>query len=121
MRRAILCLALAVSVKPMLALAVDAITAQDAAAHVGETLTVCGNVVSANYAVKSKDQPTFLNFDRPYPNQIFTVMIWGSDRAKFGEPENTLLGKKVCANGLIRAYRGKPEIIAVNPSQLTIK
>ena len=78
-------------------------------------------VASANYAVKSKGQPTFLNLDQPYPNQVFTVMIWGSDRAKFGEPENKLLGKKVCASGLIRAYRGKPEIIATDPKQLTSK
>jgi hypothetical protein len=101
--------------------AANEISAQDAAAHIGETRTVCGTVVSANYAVKSKGQPTFLNFDRPYPNQIFTVMIWGSDRSKFGEPENTLLGKKTCATGQIRAYRGKPEIIATSPDQLTAK
>jgi DNA/RNA endonuclease YhcR with UshA esterase domain len=48
-------------------------------------------------------------------------MIWGSDRAKFGEPENTLLGKRVCATGSIRSYRGRPEIIATEPKQLTAK
>jgi len=31
--------------------------------HVGETRTVCGNVVSTHYGVKSKGQPTFLNLD----------------------------------------------------------
>src|SRR5262245_60066300 len=92
-------LALAFAAHSSPALAADSISAQDAAAHIGETATVCGTVVSANYAVKSKGQPTFLNFDRPYPNQIFTVMIWGNDRAKFGEPENVMLGKKLCASG----------------------
>ena len=121
MRRTLLWTALALVVAPMLAPAADAITARDAAAHIGETLTVCGTVVSANYAVKSKGQPTFLNFDQPYPNQIFTVMIWGSDRAKFGEPESTFFGKKACVNGIIKAYRGKPEIIATSPEQLTTK
>ncbi len=121
MRFSALCLAFVFSANPFPALAANTIAAQDAAAHIGETATVCGTVVSANYAVKSKGQPTFLNLDRPYPNQVFTIMIWGSDRAKFGEPENTLLGKKVCANGQIRAYRGKPEIIATNPSQVTAK
>jgi len=116
MRRSILCTALAFIVVPSLAQAADTLAAKDAVAHVGETATVCGTVVSANYAAKSKGQPTFLNFDQPYPNQVFTVMIWGSDRAKFGEPENTFLGKKVCANGVIKAYRGNPEIIATSPT-----
>jgi len=70
MRLALLCLVLAFIAKSIPALA-DTISAPDAAAHIGETATVCGTVVSANYAVKSKGQPTFLNFDRPYPNQIF--------------------------------------------------
>jgi hypothetical protein len=29
----------------------------------------------------------FLNLDQPYPREVFTVLIWGSDRAKFGTPE----------------------------------
>jgi hypothetical protein len=78
-------------------------------------------VVSANYATKSKGQPTFLNFDQPFPNQIFTVMILGSDRSKFGTPERSFLGKRVCATGEIMQYRGKPEIIATSPNQLTSK
>jgi hypothetical protein len=41
--------------------------------------------------------------------------------AKFGEPESTFFGKKVCVNGTIKAYRGKPEIIATSPEQLTTK
>jgi hypothetical protein len=98
--------------------AADRITAQQAASHIGETIAVCGTVVSANYAVRSKGQPTYLNFDQPYPNQIFTVVIWGSERSKFGEPENTLLNKRICATGTIKSYRGKPEIIATNPSQI---
>lgn len=88
---------------------------------VGETATVCGTIVSANYAIKLKGQPTFLNLDRPYPNQVFTVLIWGNDRVKFGEPEVKFLGKTVCATGKIRDYRGKPEIIATDTKQLTAK
>jgi hypothetical protein len=33
-------------------------------------------------------------------------------------PETTLMGKKVCATGTIKAYHGKPEIIASEPQQL---
>jgi DNA/RNA endonuclease YhcR with UshA esterase domain len=97
------------------------LTADEAAQHVGETATVCGAVVSANYASHSKGQPTFLNLDKAYPNQTFTAVIWGSDRSKFGTPESALLGKQVCATGVIQLYRGRPEMIIHDPSQLAQK
>jgi hypothetical protein len=95
------------------------LAAQDAANHIGEVATVCGTVASTNFAIRSKGQPTYLNLDRPYPNQVFTILIWGSDRPKFGTPETTLMGKRVCATGTIKEYRGKPEIVATDPRQLT--
>ena len=92
------------------------ISAADAAAHVGETATVCGVVASAKYADSSRAQPTFLDVGRPYPNDPFTAVIFGSDRAKFGEPEVTLAGKRVCVTGQVQNYRGKPQIIVSDPS-----
>ena len=62
------------------------LTATEAKQHFGETAIVCGEVVSANYAGSSKGHPTFLNFDKPYPKQIFTVVIWDENRSKFGKP-----------------------------------
>jgi len=50
------------------------LTAAEAKEHIGETATVCGDVVSTRYASSSKGHPTFLNFDKQYPNQIFTVV-----------------------------------------------
>lgn len=55
----------------------------DAINHVGQMATVCGRVASAKYATKANRQPTFLNLDKPYPNHVFTAVIWGSDRAAF--------------------------------------
>jgi hypothetical protein len=52
---------------------------------------------------------------------VFTVLIWGSDRPKFGGPEIKLLGRTVCANGPIESYKGKPEIVARDPRQLLVK
>jgi hypothetical protein len=89
--------------------------------HIGETATVCGVVASTRFAPKTNRQPTFLNFGLPYPRQVFTVVIWGTDRPKFGMPETTLMGKNVCATGTIQAYRGKAEIIATDPWQLVAR
>jgi hypothetical protein len=102
-------------------LAAAELTSQQAASHVGENTTVCGTVASANYSVRTKGQPTFLNLDRPYPQQVFTILIWGTDRAKFGTPEVQFMGKRLCATGKIELYKGKPEIVATDPAQLTVR
>jgi len=104
-----------------LPLAAAEVIAQQAGSHVGETATVCGTVVSANYSVRTKGQPTFLNPDRPYPQQVFTILIWGTDRAKFGSPEVQHMSKRVCATGVIQSYKGKPEIVATDPGQLSVR
>ncbi len=96
------------------------ISAEQASKHIGETATVCGKVVDARYASSSKGRPTFLNLDKPYPNQIFTVVIWGEDRDKFGKPEEKYKDKYICVTGKIISYRGIPEIIAKDPSQIKI-
>ena len=94
------------------------LSTEEASKHVGETVTVCGTVASANHAVRSRGEPTFLNLDKAYPNQVFTAVIWGNDRPRFGAPE-TLLGKHVCTTGQIKLFRGKPEMILSDPGQLT--
>ena len=54
--------------------------------------------------------------------QIFTVPIWGSGRGKFKEPPETLYDQKqICVTGVIKEYKGKPEIIVNNPEQIQIK
>ena len=94
------------------------ITAAEAKDHVGEVRTVCGKVASTHYASGSKGQPTFLNLDEPHPKEVFTILIWGSDRAKFGAPETKYKDARVCVTGKITSYREKPEIIATEPSQI---
>lgn len=87
------------------------LTADQALQHVGEAASVCGTVASSTYAAQSRGRPTFLNLDKAYPNESFTIVIWEEDRSKFGAPERSLSGKRVCASGVIQLYRGRPEII----------
>ncbi|MGA2359649.1 MAG: hypothetical protein ABSF66_11655 [Terriglobales bacterium] len=102
-------------------IAQNSISAAEAKNHVGEKATVCGEVASTHYAARSRGNPTFINLDNLYPNQIFTVLIWGSDRPKFGEPEETYRGKHICVTGKISDYKGVPEIIAYEPTQIKIQ
>jgi len=98
------------------------ITPKDAQKYLGKTENVCGQVASANYAVRTRGQPTFLNLDEPYPNQVFTVVIWGSDRAKFPDPpEKIYRGKTICITGTIASYHGKPEMVVKDPKQIVVK
>jgi hypothetical protein len=97
------------------------ITASDAGKFVGQKATVCGIVATTTFASKSKGQPTFLNLDKPYPHQLFTVLIWGSDRGKFEKPPEELSGKEICVTGMIQSYKGRPEIIVKDPSQIKVK
>jgi hypothetical protein len=85
----------------------------------GETAMVCGVVASAEYEANEQNQPTLLDLGKPHPNAIFTAVIYGENRTKFGAPETSLLGKRICVTGQISDYQGKPEIVLTDPSQLT--
>jgi hypothetical protein len=97
----------------------DALDPADAADHIGEQATVCGVVASAKFASDSRGQPTFLNLDKPYPNHVFTALIWGGDRAAFSYPPESLSGTRICVEGRITIFRGKAQIIVSRPSQIT--
>jgi hypothetical protein len=92
---------------------------EEAARHVGENTTVCGLVASAKYASQAMAAPTFLDLGEPYPNQVFSAVILGSDRTKFGAPEVSLRQKQVCVTGEIFLFQGKPEIIVRDIKQLS--
>jgi DNA/RNA endonuclease YhcR with UshA esterase domain len=97
----------------------QSISAGQAAAYLGQVKTVCGQVASSKFAESSNRSPTFLNLDRPYPNQLFTAVIWGADRSKFkNAPEDAFKGKRICVTGAIQLYKEKPEIIVTTPSQI---
>jgi hypothetical protein len=98
----------------------DSITAAHAREHIGQFERVCGTVASTHFAFRSKGRPTFLNLGQPYPNEVFTVVIWDRDREKFGSPETIYRNKNICVTGTISVYRGMPEIIASSRDQITI-
>ncbi|MCI0626502.1 MAG: DNA-binding protein [Acidobacteria bacterium] len=97
------------------------LTAAEARNHVGEEATVCGVIASARYVASSRGQPTFLNLDKPYPSQIFTIVIWGRNRGKFGKPEVNYKDKRICIAGTIESFRGVAQTEAKEPSQITVE
>src|SRR5260370_17594377 len=91
---------------------------EEAASHVGESATVCGLVASATFASQAMAAPTFLDLGKPYPNQVFSAVILGSDRTKFGAPESSLREKQVYVTGQIFLFQAKPKIIMRDTKQL---
>jgi hypothetical protein len=60
-----------------------------------------------------------LNLGGAYPNQKITVVIKAEDRGKFKDAPDTYYdGKKVCVTGHVEMYKGKPEIVVTDASQL---
>lgn len=93
--------------------------AGEAGAHVGEHARVCGTVVDAAYVARARGRPTFLNFEEPYPDPVFTAVIWGGDRGRFeAAPERAYRGRRVCVRGRIRLHEGRPQIIVRRPGQI---
>lgn len=102
-------------------LAQKTLTAAEAKSHMGEQATVCGKIMSTLFAERRRDRPTFLDIDKPYYERVLTVLIWGMDRSKFGEPETTYRGKRVCVTGKITDYEGVTVIVASEPSQVKMQ
>jgi len=97
------------------------ITADKAKNYIGQIKSVCGKVASTKYAESSRGKPTFLNLDKPYPNHIFIVLIWGSNRQKFSNPpEIYYRNKSICTTGMIQEYKGIPEIVVEKSSQISL-
>ena len=92
-------------------------TAADAAKHVGEIATVTDRVEGVHQSGKGN---IFLNMGGKYPNQAFTAFVPSSSAAQFSNPQQ-YDGKTVAVSGKITLYRGKPEIIVANVSQIIIK
>lgn len=97
-----------------------AITAADATARIGQLVTVCGSVAAATYAIESAGEPTFLSLERPYPDAVLTLVIWGEDRSFYATaPELAFAaGQQVCAEGLVSTYQGQPQIEPSTPITL---
>lgn len=84
-----------------------AIGAGKADEHVGEQATVCGTVDTARWLYSEPGHPTWLNFNRPYPEMRFNAVIWGEERRAWplnGKPEVIYLGRVICVTGLVEAY-----------------
>ncbi|PWU00650.1 MAG: DNA-binding protein [Bacteroidetes bacterium] len=98
------------------------INPEDAARHIGDSLTVCGEIFTARYFESSNNKPTLLNMGAAYPDNPITIVIFEDVRTKLNfKPEEKWVHKDLCITGKIELYKGKPEIVVHDPSQIKEK
>jgi DNA/RNA endonuclease YhcR with UshA esterase domain len=100
--------------------AADTLDPAEAARHVGEEVTVCGEVTGAKYSSHRKRKPTFIDFGPPHPNQPVTALIWGEYLDKFDYVPESLFGNTICVSGTITQDKGKVEIKVSDPAQIRV-
>lgn len=87
---------------------------RDADQHYGHNVIIEGTIVNTY----NSGRVCFINFGA---DQYFTAVIFGCDFPNFPEPpESYYLGKKVQIAGIIKSYKGRPEIIVKTPNQIRI-
>ena len=91
---------------------------EEAGAHIGQTVTVEGDVTEVHTA--RSGSATFIDMGGEYPNNAFTGVIFASDMGTVGDV-NDLAGKTVDINGEVREYRGRPEIVISSRDQIKVQ
>ena len=91
------------------------IQAADAKANIGTNAIVTGKIVEVNIAEKL----VRLNFEKPFPKQLFTAVIFG-DKTNLFPDLDKLKDKAVEVSGKIIAYRDRPQIVLTSTNQLKV-
>lgn len=89
-----------------------------AASKVGSTVSIVGKVVSTKFITQS--QKTYLNLDRDFPNQTFSIIIWKNGLRNFSyQPHKELDGKYIIVTGkVVLDKQGIPSITVSNEEQI---
>ncbi|RYG29811.1 MAG: hypothetical protein EOO01_37670 [Chitinophagaceae bacterium] len=90
--------------------------------YTGDSVTVKGKIFGVRYLESAKNTPTFINVGGAFPNQLLTIVIWGDVRKKlsYAPEEEPYVNGFTKVSGRVELYRGKPQIVVTNPSQLSI-
>jgi hypothetical protein len=93
------------------------IPASEANRHIGEQATVCGKVAETHTASTARGIPTFVDFEKAYPNQTFTAVVWQRDKSSVGRlPKAGTL----CVSGTITTYHEHPQIVVHSSSDWSV-
>jgi len=89
---------------------------REAAAHAGEDALVVGTVVTVH---RTESGNLYLNFGADYPHQTFSGAVLNPRDSALRNLEG-LVGKRVGVRGLIKLYKGQPEIVIESVAQIEV-
>ena len=93
----------------------------EAANHVGDSVTMTGEIMGARFLTGSNGRPTLMNMGAPYPNQHLTLIILGENRSQFsGAPEMLYNNTMVRVWGKVELFKGKPQIVLKSEKQIQV-
>jgi len=90
-------------------------SSSEAKDHINENAAVTGYVAD----VVVREKVAYLNFDRKYPKNTFTGVIFSEKFQEVGPPDE-YKNKNIEIKGKITLYRDKPQIIINNKNQIRI-
>ncbi len=83
-----------------------------------ENIKVCGTVVSTKLSAKGN---IFLNLDKRFPNQVFSISIFKDQVPNFSyQPDVYLAGKTICVTGKITNFNGVPSVSITDETAIEI-
>jgi endonuclease G len=83
-----------------------------------DVISVCGTVVGTKLSAKGN---VFINLDRAFPNQTFTISIFKDNVKNFTyKPDDFLKGKIICVKGKVSDYNGTPSMNIENENSIEI-
>ena len=96
-------------------------TVETVAQHKGEKVVFCGTPAEV-YVTKKANGPVFLRFGDNYPDAYFTVVIFSEVACADREALATRLkGHALRVRGLVKPYKGRPEIILKRMADLEVE
>lgn len=87
----------------------------EAAAYLGKAVVLKGFVVEIN----KREKVAYLNFTEKFPENPFAAVIFADNFEEF-QDMNEFVNKNVEITGRVSVFKGKPQIILSNRSQLKI-
>jgi hypothetical protein len=98
---------------PQTSEAFKTIPVEDAAMHIGESVSITTKV----YSYKELANMTLVNLGAEYPNQLLTVVLKGDTKGLSKQIDSKVLSVK----GKLELYKDKPEIVVTDARQIQIE
>lgn len=92
------------------------ISSSSAVSYINKTVTVTGLIAD----VVVREKVAYLNFDRRYPKNTFTAVVFPDKFKEFGDLTR-FKNKTAEVTGKISTFNGKPQIIMNSITQIKIK